>query len=114
MDCDTLRLELLPETLRLELEPDTLRLELLFDTLRLELLFETLRLDDEAATLRLDDEADVVLSGLDPPLTDLEATVLEVRLTLRLLLDPERATRSVVLRLRFLSHPSPLMRRLGV
>ena len=104
LDCDTLRLELLPDTLRLELLPATLRLELPLDTLRLELLPDTLRLADELATL---------LSGLEPPLTDLEATLFDVRLTLRLPLEANAAVRSV-LRLRFLSHPPLLILRLGV
>ena len=103
------------DTLRLEVEPDTLRLELLPATLRLELLPDTLRLDDEPATVRLEDEPDTVLSGLALlPFTDLEATVFDVRLTLRLLLDENAATVRSVLRLRFLSHPPLLILRLGV
>lgn len=114
-DCDTLRLEVEPDTLRLELLPATLRLELEPATLRLELLPDTLRLDDEPATVRLEDEPDTVLSGLALlPFTDLEATVFDVRLTLRLLLDENAATVRSVLRLRFLSHPPLLILRLGV
>ena len=114
-ELDTLRLELELEleTLRLELEfeLDTLRLELEveLDTLRLALLLLavlTLRFEEEL-TLRPADEVP------EPLLTDLDATGLAL-LTLRLALVPENAIRSVVVRLRFLSHPPPLTLRLGV
>ena len=119
LDCDTLRVELLPDTLRLEDEPDTLRLELLLLTLRLELLLPVLRLDEEAATLRLElllltlrfaDEPDT--PRLSPEFTALEATAPPGRLTLRLLLEPEIPLLTAVERLRFLSQPPPLMLRL--
>ena len=114
MDCDTLRLELLPDTLRLELEPAALRLVLLLplDTLRLELLPDTLRLADEPDTLRFELLATLLSEDVAVP-TVLEATELDVRLTLRLLLEANAAVRSV-LRLRFLSHPPLLILRLGV
>lgn len=108
-DCD--------DTLRLELELLpllTLRLDDELDTLRLELEPLTLRDEDDAATLR--DEDDAATLRFEPafPDADLEATPSAVeRLTLRLLLDADIATRSVE-RLRFLSHPPPLMLRLGV
>ena len=109
---DTLRLDEEPETLRLDEEPETLRLDDEAPTLRLDDEAPTLRLDDEAPTLRLDDEA-TLRSELE--LTDLEATEFDVeRLTERSLLEPDIATRPVVLRLRFLSHPPPLTLRLGV
>ena len=113
-DCDdTLRLDDELDTLRLELELEleTLRfeLEVELDTLRLALLLLavlTLRLDEEL-TLRPADDVP------EPLLTDLDATGLAL-LTLRLALVPENAIRSVVVRLRFLSHPPPLILRLGV
>jgi hypothetical protein len=95
-DCDTLRVEEVPDTLRLDEVPDTLRLEL-------ELPLLTLRFEAEA-TLRPDEEPEV-------PLTDLDATSLDL-LTLRLLLEPDIATLSVVLRLRLRSHPPLLILRL--
>lgn len=112
-DCDTLRDELevvlpllalrlelpeveLPLTLRVEDEPDTLRLEL-------ELLLLTLRFEAEA-TLRPDEEPEVALA-------DLDATEPPDLLTLRLLLDPDIATLSVVARLRLRSHPPLLILR---
>ena len=100
LDCDTLRVELLPLTLRLEDEPDTLRLELLLLTLRLELLLLTLRFEAELETLRFSLE-----------FTALDATAPPGRLTLRLLLEPEIPLLAVE-RLRFLSQPPPLILRL--
>lgn len=96
-DCETLRLDEVPDTLRLEEVPDTLRLEL-------ELPLLTLRFEAEA-TLRPAEEPEV-------PLTDLDATWLPDLLTLRLLLEPEIATLSVVVRLRFRSQPPLLILRL--
>ena len=104
-DCVTLRLELWVPLLTLRLE---LALPLL--TLRLELVLALLTLRDvEAlATLRLEE----VFSLL--PSTDLEAAVVAAWVTLRSLLEPENARRSVVERLRFLSHPPLLILLLGV
>ena len=89
-DCDTLRLEL-------EVVLLTLRLEL-------ELPLLTLRLDDVPDTLRPDAEPEV-------PFTDLDATEFDDLLTLRLLLEPDIATRSVVVRLRLRSQPPLLILR---
>ena len=136
VDCcdDTLRVELELLTLRVELLevlPDTLRLELLVlfpATLRVELLPElaTLRLEVEPAdTLRLEVEpADTLRLAVDPVAlrpsfeavpADLEAILLDVRVTLRLEFEPNEAVRlAVVLRLRFLSHPPSLILRLGL
>lgn len=104
-DCDTLRVEEVPDTLRLDEVPDTLRLDEVPDTLRLELELPLLTLRFEAeATLRPDEEPGV-------PLTDLDATSPDL-LTLRLLLEPDIATLSVVLRLRLRSQPPLLILRL--
>ena len=118
LDCDTLRVELLPLTLRLEDEPDTLRLELLLltlrldeeaATLRLELLLLTLRLELLLLTLRFEAELATLRFSLE--FTALDATAPPGRLTLRLLLEPEIPLLAVE-RLRFLSQPPPLMLRL--
>ena len=122
-DCDTLRLELelVLLTLRLELElPElTLRLELelleLTLRLELELLELTLRLELELPllTLRLEDVPDTLRPDAEPevPFTDLDATEFDDLLTLRLLLEPDIATRSVVVRLRLRSQPPLLILR---
>lgn len=114
-DCDTLRVE--PEVVLLLL---TLRLELL----EVELLL-TLRVEDEPDTLRLAleplltlrFEAELTLrpdTEPEAPFTDLDAAELPDMLTLRLLLEPDIAIRSVVVRLRLRSHPPPFILRFGV
>ena len=109
LDCDTLRVELLPLTLRLEDEPDTLRLELLLLTLRLDEEAATLRLELLLLTLRFEAELETLRFSLE--FTDLDATAPPGRLTLRLLLEPEIPLLAVE-RLRFLSQPPPLILRL--
>ena len=101
----TLRLELWVPLLTLRLE---LALPLLTLRLELELALLTLRDVEALATLRLEE----VFSLL--PSTDLEAAVVAAWVTLRSLLEPENARRSVVERLRFLSHPPLLILLLGV
>jgi hypothetical protein len=119
--CETLRFELLLETLRVELLPElaTLRLELLPElaTLRLEVEpAETLRFEVEPAeTLRLAVDPVALRPSFEAVPADLEAILLDVRVTLRLEFEPNEAVRlAVVLRLRFLSHPPSLILRLGL
>ncbi len=108
--CETLRVELLLETLRLELLPE-------LATLRLEVEpAETLRLEVEPAdTLRLAVDPVALRPSFEAVPADLEAILLDVRVTLRLEFEPNEAVRlAVVLRLRFLSHPPSLILRLGL
>ena len=108
--CETLRVELLLETLRVELLPElaTLRLEAEpADTLRLEV--------EPADTLRLAVDPVALRPSFEAVPADLEAILLDVRVTLRLEFEPNEAVRlAVVLRLRFLSHPPSLILRLGL